>query len=141
MTALDGAVEVMVPPNATAEALAYLRAQLEALGDPAAVERQIPDPRPARLVKVAVAGGNRLDLVRYRAVLLVECWDERDDLAHDLAAVCYGLLFVMPYRHNGAEVYKATEVAGLVPLPDPDTAAPRWTFTIALDFRASALPG
>jgi hypothetical protein len=131
--------EVITFPDATAEVLTYLRGQLATFGDTAAVDRKVPKPRPSRLVKVAVNGGQRLDLVRYRTLVTVECWDVRDDLAHDLAAVCYGLLFAMPFRHNGAEVYRVDEAAGLVPLPDPDTDSPRFTFGVSVDLRGTPL--
>lgn len=138
---MTATVEVITFPDAVEHALTYLRGSLTTAGDTATVDNRVPNPRPVRLVKVNRTGGYRLDLVRERVNLTVECWAPRSEQAHDLAQLCRGLLWVMPDRYTGCTTYLPPdpEVGGIVELPDPDTESPRFTFTLQLDFRGAAL--
>jgi hypothetical protein len=130
--------EVITFPDAVAAVRDYLNAQLPTFTDDAAVVQKIPNPRPTRLVKVNRTGGARLDLIRDQAQITVECWDVREDDAHDLAQVCRGLIHAMPGRYAAVNVYRVQNL-GFTDLPDPDTASPRFTFTVLLDIRGAAL--
>lgn len=130
--------ELITFPDVEAAAQDYLETQLAALSDTATVVVKIPDPRPTRMVKLNRTGGVRLGLVLEQAQLTVECWDARTDLAHDLAQVVRGLLWVMPDRYSTATTYKVAELGGLANLPDPDTALPRYTFTVLITTRGTA---
>lgn len=132
--------EVITFPDVEAAAQDYLSGQLTALSDTAAVVVKIPDPRPTRMVKVNRTGGVRTGLVLEQAQLTVECWDARADLAHDLAQIARGLLWVMPQRYSTATTYRVEELGGLANLPDPDTALPRYTFTLLITTRGAAAP-
>lgn len=124
-------------PDVEFEVITYLRAQLAVIDDPAVVVNLIPDPRPSRIVHVIRTGGAREDIVRDGAQITVDCWDDRQDNAHDLAQMVRGLMGVMPYRHAGATSYRVQE-AGFAPLPHPDTEQYRFTTTLRIDFRCLA---
>jgi hypothetical protein len=132
--------EVITFPDLEAAAKSYLTAQLSAAGDTATVVVRIPPTRPNRMVKVNRTGGSRVGLVLEDAQITVECWDTRADRAHDLAQLVRGLLWVMPDRYPAITTYRVQELGGLVNLPDPDTANPRYTFTVLITTRGTALP-
>ena len=133
-------IEVITFPDVEAAAQDYLRAELATAGDSAQVVTEIPKPRPARMVKLIRTGGARVNLVLEDAQLTVECWDTRRDGAHDLAQIVRGLLWAMPDRYPAVTTYRVQELGGIAELPDPDTANPRYTFTVIITTRGSALP-
>lgn len=133
-------IEVITFPDVEAAAQDYLRSELATVGDTAQVVTEIPKPRPARMVKLIRTGGARVNLVLEDAQLTVECWDARRDGAHDLAQIVRGLLWAMPDRYPAVTTYRVQELGGIAELPDPDTANPRYTFTVIITTRGSALP-
>lgn len=133
-------IEVITFPDVEAVAQDYLRGELTAAGDSAQVVTEIPKSRPARMVKLIRTGGARVNLVLEDAQLTVECWDTRRDGAHDLAQIVRGLLWAMPDRYPAVTTYRVQELGGIAELPDPDTANPRYTFTVIITIRGSALP-
>jgi len=133
-------IEVITFPDVEAVAQDYLRGELTAAGDSAQVVTEIPKSRPARMVKLIRTGGARVNLVLEDAQLTVECWDTRRDGAHDLAQIVRGLLWAMPDRYPAVTTYRVQELGGIAELPDPDAANPRYTFTVIITIRGSALP-
>lgn len=129
-------LQVIVPADAVAVAVAFLDAQLTARGQAAVhVASRIPNPRPVSLVRVFWAGNNRnrpLDA----ATLVLDCWAATETGAADLARLVAGLVEAMPGETvAGHYVYHAELVGGPVNLPDPDSDNPRYSVTARLWLR------
>lgn len=132
-------VPVVVFPDAAAVGVSYLRDELQTRGDTAGVFRDVPNPRLVRFVTVRRGGGIRETAVSDAATLLVECWDDSSEDAHDLAQLCRALLIAAPGRNvDGVAVYKTVEQGGLVDLPDPQSAQARYTFSVQIHLRGDA---
>jgi hypothetical protein len=69
-------------PDAEAAIIPHLRDQLVALGMPVPVSGKVPNPVPARHVRVVRTGGLRSNLVMDRARLTFECRDSSIWAAH-----------------------------------------------------------
>ena len=87
------------------------------------VSTRIPNPRPASHVKVTRAGGQQLNLVQERPLMIVECWAGTSPAAFALAAEAVGHLrshrWFSPHEGFSSPVNQ----------PDPDTTAARYQFT------------
>lgn len=123
-------LQVVVPADAVAVAVAFLDAQLSARGQAAVhVASKVPNPRPASLVRVFWAGNSRnrpLDA----ATLVLDCWAPTTTAASDLARLVAGLVEAMPGETvAGHYVYHAELIGGPVDLPDPDSSSPRYSVT------------
>lgn len=127
---------LVVFPDATDVVIFHLADELTAVfGETAPVGPRVPDPRPAKFVRVVRTGGARLNVVADDPQITVESWAERDEDAHDLAQHCRAVLHAMPGTSvDGVAVYRVAEAAGPANLPDPESAQPRYvqTFTVAL---------
>lgn len=129
-------MEAVIFGDAAAVAIGYLRAEL---GLYAEVHKDIPDPRPAKFVTVRRGGGIRRSVVSDQPLLLVECWAETSEDAHDLAQMCRGLLYAMRGTVQGdLAVYRVDEVGGPADLPDPLSNQSRYTFTVQVHLRCQA---
>lgn len=133
-------MEAVVYPDAAAVVASFLSAELDTHGDTAPVGSRVPNPRPSRFVVVRRLGGPRLNLVADNAMLGVECWGADEADAHDLAQLCRALVHSLAHgHHDGIPIYGVTEVAGPGSLPDPLSDSPRFTFTVQVAMRGSAL--
>jgi hypothetical protein len=117
-----------------------LAARLAARGDTATVTTIVPDPRPSRLVVVFRTGGARRDQLTDNAQLTIECWEASDTAAHDLAQLVRALINAMPGRLvAGVPVYRVNEAAGPQALPEPNSALARFTWSVQIALRGTAL--
>lgn len=133
-------MEVAVYPDAVGVIVSHLRSELTARSDTATVATVIPSARPSRFVLVRRVGGPRLNRVADNAMLAVETWDttERDALL--LAELCRALIHSMTGgTHSSVPVYRVTELAGPGRFPDPLSDSPRFTFTVQVAMRGTAL--
>jgi len=131
--------EVIVFPDLENRLVDYLAAALAERGDPAAVSVTVPNPRPSRFVLVPRIGGVRRNFVVDSATIAVECWDDTDAGAADLAALVRGLVGALPGQVlDGVPVYRVDEFAGPANLPDPRSAQARYTFTVSISYRGTA---
>lgn len=127
-------------PAADTVVIAALNLALTARADTATVVSIVPDPRPDRLVVVRRTGGPRRDQLVDNAQISLECWDATDVAAHDLAQLVRAFVAAMPGRtYNGVAVYRVTEASGPALLPEPNTALPRYTFTVQIAMRGTAV--
>lgn len=131
--------EVILFPDLEAAVIDYLTGELAAFDADATVDNTVPDPRPTRLVRVLRTGGARTGVVLEDAQLTIDCWDVLVEDAHDLAQLCRGLMTAMPYRYPDTVTYRVHEVGGPNNQPDPDTASPRYTFTVLITARGTAI--
>lgn len=120
-------VEILRSADGVAVAVAYLKGQFTARGETASVSSKVPNPRPAKFVKVRVMGGFRPDQSRYAPMLTFECWGPDDVTASDLGRLTEALIEAMPDLHDGCT--HVVQVGGLINQPDPESGSPRFVFT------------
>lgn len=122
--------EVLLAPDVEGVVITGLSAGLTARGDTARVSTKIPNPRPARLVRVRRRGGPRAQVVMETALILLECWDSDEVAAERLAALTAGLFASLEGQTvAGAHITHAEILGGPSNDPDPDSASPRYTLT------------
>lgn len=130
---------LVVFPDAAAVVVDHLRAQFAARDVAATVGTRIPNPRPARHVRVRRIGGPRRNIVADGPHVSVEAWGPTDEEAADLAQLCRGLIHAM---HGttiaGVAVYGVSELAGPAELPDPTSDQPRYVQTFEITLRGAA---
>lgn len=123
-------------PDAVALVLDYLRDQL----DDIVCVSQIPNPRPDTFLLVRRAGGVRLNVVADNPMLTVEAWAATPEAAHDLLAEARGRVHAMRGQaFDGVAVYRVTEIGGPAHLPDPTSEQPRYTMTVQVAVRGTAM--
>jgi hypothetical protein len=122
-------------PDAVQVTTGLLRAALVAAGKTVHVGTQIPNPRPATLVKVTRTGGPKVLRVIDGAQITVDCWAADLGSAMDLAQLCRKCIEEMP---GTAPVHRVEEIGGPQDLPDPVSNTPRVTFTVQVQMRGQA---
>lgn len=128
----------IVFPDATAVVVTYLRAGLVEHGQPVPVVTRVPNPRPARFVRIERIGGMQLDVVTDRPRLDVHCWGADEGDAWDLTQIVRALLGdVRGWR--GATAYDVAEVGGPNLLPDSETSSPRYALAVEISLRGKSL--
>ncbi len=93
------------------------------------VSTRIPNPRPARHVRVTRAGGNRADLVQERPLLIFECWASDSVTAFNLASDTWGHVAATEGSMVAGVPVTRVDLSSPINQPDPDTEATRYTFT------------
>lgn len=132
--------EVILAPDAEQLVCDWLQPELAARGRDVPVGTRVPNPRPAEFVRVVQSGGDRLNIVQVRPTLLVEGWASTESAARSLTELARGLIRSMPGQQiAGVMVYRVDELGGPSNLPDPDSAQARYTLTLSLLVRATAL--
>ena len=122
--------EVVVARDVEAMVVSGLNAALTARSDTARVSTRIPNPRPSRLVRVRRRGGPLSSVVVDVPLLLIECWDEDEVDAGDLARLVNGLIVALPGSVDA--IASAEILSGPSNDPDPDSTSPRYTSTAQL---------
>lgn len=126
--------ETVVHPDTVQTVIDYLDAALPA---DVVVRKDVPNPRPARLVTVKRTGGPQATRVSDLPQLTIDCRDVEDGAAWDLAAQVRALVGAMATGANrsGVIVYRVNEFGGPVDLPDPDDTRPRYRWTVQVHAR------
>lgn len=128
---------IIIPPDAVEVAIIYLKERLPALGIQAEVHHRIPDRRPAKFVTVRLTGGTEIHRGADLPQLTVDAWAKSPQDAHDLAQAARGIIRSMEGRTiAGTACYRTALFGGLADLPDPDSAQPRFRFTISVGMRS-----
>jgi hypothetical protein len=121
--------EVLVSPDAESAAVVYLRSGLGALADKVATK--VPATMPAKMVRVSLTGGSRTGVASDTAQLTVECWADDEPTASNLARRSQALMLAAAWTTaGGVFVRRVDSVGGVQNFPDPDTAKPRYQFTV-----------
>lgn len=108
--------------------------------DDVPVRKNVPNPRPARFVRVFRTGGPKQGHVVDAAQMTIECWANRDEDAAALAGIVRALVNAMRGEVlDGVQCYRVDEFSGPADLPDPESAQPRMTWTVAVWLRGSTL--
>lgn len=127
-------------PDAVAVTNTYLRAALVAAGQAVPVVSQVPNPRPAKFVRVSRTGGPEVfTRVMDGAQITVDCWAPDAGAAMNLAQLSRRLIKDMCGTvQSGVSVHYVSEFGGPQDLPDPVSETPRVTFTVQIQMRGSA---
>lgn len=117
---------MLAPPDIEAAVVQLLSPRMDAAS-------KIPNPRPAKHVRISSAGGTDRNLVQADPRVLIESWAPTDLEAIDQARLAYGLLSGAQHSFIGAGVW-VSEIDLTVPVnfPDPDTDSPRYQFVAQL---------
>jgi len=130
--------EVLVTPDVEAAAVVWLRNGLGSLADKVAT--RVPKAMPAKMVRVSLTGGSRIDVATDVAQLTVECWAVDEPAASNIARTAQALLFSAAGMTAGAVfVRRVDSVGGVQFFPDPDTAKPRYQFTVRWHVRPASI--
>jgi hypothetical protein len=130
--------EVLITPDVEAAAIPFLRTGLGALADK--VAQKVPATMPAKMVRVSLTGGSRRDIASDAAQLTVECWAADEPTASNLARTAQALMFSAAGSVVGSLwVRRVESVGGVQFFPDPDTAKPRYQFTVRWHVRPATL--
>lgn len=122
-------VEILVWP--------YLTAELSARGESVHVGTKVPNPRPDRLIRITAAGGGERALVLSTRTAIFECWDTSEPQAQRLAELSYAIMRAAQYDPSIPTVRKVGTVSAPKYFPDPESASPRYQFTLAIDVRGA----
>lgn len=119
----------MTLPDAESTVIPFLRPRVGVH-----VGTKVPNPRPARFIRVWRSGGSATNEVLDVPHITVTAWGTSTTDASNLASIAREALFneytAMPL------VRRVTEVGGLYYDPDPTTGIDRYTFTVSLRIRA-----
>lgn len=128
---------VVVFPDAEDIAAGWLRLNLP--GSPH-VGTQVPASRPNEFVVVRRTGGVSSGPVTDEPIVAVEAWSTSPAAAHDLAQLARAYLHaVVGEQIDNVAVYRVVDVGGPVNLPDPESDQPRYTFSVQITLRGTAL--
>lgn len=127
-------------PDVEAVMIAFLNDRLTADGDTARARGKVPNPRPARFVRVMRTGGPAESFWADRPQVTVEAWDNDESAAETLANTCrsYVQSAYLAGDMRGIPVYDLAEFGGPQRLPDPTTGQVRYTFTFSIVLRGAA---
>ena len=127
--------ELVVAPDIEAALIHYLNAAFAERQDRATAATEIPDPRPDRLVRLSRAGGSRRNALVDSPVIIFEAWDVDSVRASELGRLTEALVAAADGTWIGSPAVWVNDIAsvgGLTYFPDPDTALPRYQFTLQL---------
>jgi hypothetical protein len=130
--------ELLVTPDVELAAVTFLRSGLGSLADKVATK--VPSTMPNRMVRVSLTGGSRLNVAADTAQLTVECWGADEPSTSNLARRAQALMFsAAGETAGGLFVRKVESVGGVQFFPDPDTAKPRYQFTVRWHVRPATI--
>lgn len=95
----------------------------------------VPSPRPDEFVQAWRSGGAASNRVREVVHITVTAWAKSKPRASELARIAQDAFFNQSTRLK--LLRGVQEVSGVYYDPDPDSGAPRYTFTVALTMRAA----
>lgn len=131
--------ELIITGDVEGAAVTFLRTGLNTLGKTATVATKVPNTMPASMVRVSLTGGTRENVVTDRPQLTVECWAADTVTASDLARSCHGLMHsAAGFTVGTIWVRRVEDVGGVAFFPDPDTAKPRYQFSVRWYVRGTA---
>ena len=130
--------EVLVTPDVELAAVTFLRTRLGALADKVATK--VPATMPTKMVRVSLTGGTRVNVATDTAQLTVECWAPDEPTASNLARTAQAHMFsAAGTTAGGVFVRRVDSVGGVQFFPDPDTAKPRYQFTVRWHVRPATI--
>lgn len=129
--------ELVVFPDAVTMVVTALGAEVP---PDVAVHGMVPTERPLKFVTVERVGGIERDVVVDQPMLSIGAWAQESTQAYDIAALCRAVVKRMVgHIWAGSMVYSVDEVGGMQNNPDPVSDQPRYTWTVQLTVRGSAI--
>lgn len=130
-------VEVIVAPDSEALVIAYLNTAYTARSNAVRASTEVPTPRPVAFVRILRVGGTST-LVIDRPTFAVESWADDPITAYNNAALTRGLIHAID-KPGTSQFYDPQEFSGPANLPDPESGQARYTQTISVGVRQTAL--
>ena len=131
--AIDSGQRMTPPLDFTGALIVWLRPQLA--GDEK-IGAKVPDGPRGKFVLVRRVGGPFEWPVKDQPMVTVEAWAATHATAQDLAQKVRALIWSRNGKTMGAvQVYNIEEVAGPTWFPDPDSAEPRYMFTVIIPYK------
>lgn len=126
--------------DAVAVTVTYLRAALADAGQAVPVVSQIPNPRPAKFVRVSRTGGAEvLRRIVDGAQITVDTWAATEADVTDIGNLCRRLLAEMEATvQSGTAVHRVDEVGFVPSFTDPASNTPMSTLTVQIQLRGQA---
>lgn len=122
----------MTFPSALAAIRAYLDGRAVAAGDPVRTFGGVPNPRPARFVRLQQVGDTTRSVAHRDVRVVVESWEATEDAAERLADLVHGWLCDMDTPGGHVPQGPAGWLGGPYTQPDPITGSPRYGQTVIL---------
>ena len=110
----------------------HLDAQAAAAGDPARAYGGVPDPRPARFIRLMLAGTTVRSVAHRDARVVVECWETSEQAAERLGDLVFGWLCDLHSTDGVVPQGADGWLGGPYSQPDPDSGTPRCVMTVIL---------
>lgn len=126
--------EVIEFPDMVAVAVAFLRSEFTAIGETARVSTKVPNPMPARMVRIDLGVSQERNRLTGSVTLIVQTYAASEPEAERLCERARALLRSTPELDSipGASVMACLGSTLPVPFPDPDIATPRYQATVQL---------
>lgn len=126
--------DVVEFPDLASVVVAFLKAEFTSRGETAKVGTKVPNPMPARVVRVDLASGSERNRITADPVVIVQAYAATEPAAHALCELTRALVRSMPEREltPGATIHSCTGTSTPVPFPDPDISTPRYQATVQL---------
>jgi len=119
-------------PSPTEACRTYLDARAAAAEDPARAYGGVPAPRPARFIRLMLAGATTTSVAHRDCRIVVECWEQSEYAAERLFDTVHGWLCDMDTDGGHVPAGRGGWVGGPYTQPDPATATPRCVATFIL---------
>ena len=133
---MSDVTEVILFPDVEAIAVSYLK---DSLAD-TPISTRVPDPRPARFIRVMAVGGSKARLNADSVMLTFQCWEATTVKASELARLARAYVHALAGTDvAGNWVYRVIDVGGPAFAPDPSTNTPRYQFTVSIDVKGESL--
>lgn len=119
-----------------ASPIATIRDHIDTLavtaGDPVRAYGGVPKTRPARFVRLMLAGATVRSVAHRDARVVIECWEASEHAAERLADLIQGWLCDL--NSPGGMVPQGPDgwLGGPYSQPDPDSGTPRYVMTVNL---------
>ncbi|MBW3663572.1 MAG: hypothetical protein KY469_10775 [Actinobacteria bacterium] len=128
-------------PDIEAALVAWLPTVLAAHGIDQPVTTRVPNPRPARFIRVVRTGGPQRNVVVDGAQVTFECWDDDAPAAAHTARIVRAVVAAARNVRtpSGELIYHTDEFSGPALLPDV-SGQPRYSWTVQLHTRGVPLP-
>jgi hypothetical protein len=110
----------------------YLNGRASSAGDAARAHAGVPDPRPARFIRLQLAGATVTSLAHRDCRMVVECWEKSEHEAERLADLVVGWLAEMDTNDGHVPAGPDGWLGGPYSQPDPDSGTPRYVTTVIL---------
>lgn len=128
----------MTYANPVAVIRAHIDAHAAAANDTVRAYGGVPSPRPARFVRLMLAGATVRSVAHRDARVVVECWETSEAAAERLADLVHGWMCDLDAPGGHVPPGASGWLGGPYSQPDPDSGTPRYVMTV--NFRQRKQP-